>query len=119
MTSVQATNLINAANWVASDYQNRVELLCGRPPAIVYFGFSTVYPVAPLDDAVNALVRLGLPTFVPAGNRGRPAGNGSPAGATEATVVGGVTRRDKWWARSNHGPLLEFLSSGAQRPLIV
>jgi subtilisin family serine protease len=82
-----------------------------RRPAVANLSLGGRYN-AQLDAAVRASVRSGVTYTVAAGNEGRSAALGSPAGVREAVTVGATDRGDAKWASSNHGSALDLFAPG-------
>lgn len=69
-----------------------------------------------MNEAVDAVVRSGVPVVVSAGNSYRDAREASPASASLAIAVGASTESDRLAGLSNHGPAVAVFAAGIGVP---
>lgn len=99
-----ASNLIAGLDWVAADHQSGV-------PAAANISISGP-GLAPLDQAVAAVVADGVVVSVPAGNDGTYACDGSPAGSPNAITSAASTPSDDVAPWSGWGPCVDLVAPG-------
>lgn len=95
--------IISGLDWVASN--------ASRPAVVNLSIASPVYD--PLDRAVAALVRAGIPVIVAAANYNSDACNYSPAREASAMTVAASTQSDSRASYSNWGPCVDLFAPGS------
>lgn len=74
-------------------------------------------PFDPLDDAVRAAVKAGLPVVVAAGNSGEDACATSPSRVSDAITVGATGIGDSRAFYSAYGPCVDLFAPGSAVPI--
>ncbi|KAI0053575.1 peptidase 1 [Auriscalpium vulgare] len=99
--------LVSGINWVASDLKKRVP----RPPSVASISIGSD-PSKAIDDAVTALVNLGVHVVVSAGNKNVDASGQSPARVPTVITVGAADINDQKASFSNFGPGVDIFAPG-------
>lgn len=98
------TSVIDGLNWIAANYDP------SRPTVVSMSLGGSRSPA--LDNAVQNLVAMGIPTVVAAGNEGRDACNYSPAGVDEALTIGSIGSTHQVSYFSNTGSCVDLYTFG-------
>ncbi len=105
------SGVISGLNWIANRYNEPADALYGQP-AVVNMSLGGGSSKS-LDDAVAALVDLGITVVVAAGNDNADASNYSPAGEESAITVGATTNTDSRASYSNYGSVVDIFAPGS------
>lgn len=99
------SDIIAGINWVVRQYRQT------GVAAVMSMSFGGPVNV-PLDQAVDAAVKMGVHAVVAAGNNARDASTTSPAHVPSAITVGATTIADAMASFSNYGPLVDIFAPG-------
>jgi len=103
--SGSTSSVISGTTWSVDDIVSKGRI--GK--AIIVMPIGGSYS-AVLNNAVNSASAQGVPVFVPAGSSGTDAANTSPASASTAIVIGGISSTDARASFSNYGAVLDFFA---------
>lgn len=92
------------------DYAMRVIPTRGRP-AVVSMSLSGSYTQS-VNEAVQALYKIGVPVVVAAGNDASDACMLSPASSPNAITVAGSAKGDRLYSKTNYGPCVDVFAPG-------
>lgn len=107
------STLIAGLSWIKSDIERLEAELGYRPPAVINMSVGGGTSQA-LDDAVNSMVKFGVPVIVAAGNNfGADACRSTPASAQSAFVVASTEIDDSPSSFSNVGPCVDIWAPGS------
>ncbi len=109
--SGSTSSIVSGLNWIGSQYDNASDPLY-RTPAVVNMSLGGGGSKS-FDDAVAALVALGVTVVVAAGNDNADASNYSPAREPSAITVGATTSTDARSSFSNFGTVLDIFAPGS------
>jgi subtilisin family serine protease len=99
------SGVISGLNWIGT------QVTQGVTKAVVNMSLGGGQSTA-LNAAVQALVSLGVPVVVAAGNSGANACGSSPASAANAITVGATDSSDRFATYSNNGSCVDILAPG-------
>jgi len=105
------SSVVSGLNWIGDQYDNSSDPLYGTP-AVVNMSLGGGVSKS-TDDAVAALVALGVTVVVAAGNENTDASNSSPAREATAITVGSTTSTDARSSFSNFGTVLDIFAPGS------
>ncbi|DBB18863.1 TPA: hypothetical protein ACH3X3_000450 [Trebouxia sp. C0006] len=97
------SNVIAGLDWLAQNFQL---------PAVASLSLGADSPNSAMDDAVKALIALGVTVVVAAGNFNQNACQNSPAGVQAAITVAASDITDTRWTWSNFGSCVDVIAPG-------
>ncbi|KAL3162994.1 hypothetical protein ABBQ32_009426 [Trebouxia sp. C0010 RCD-2024] len=101
--SAQSSAVIAGLDWLAQNYQL---------PAVASMSLGSDSPNQALDDAVTAIIALGITAVIAAGNYNQDACQLSPARLPAGITVAASDKTDTRWPNSNYGRCVDLYGPG-------